>query len=339
LQDRGGESFALRPCEPRKTQSAPLLGHGRGGVRPRQTFGGAKASYQVGELGEWRLYRCCRRCCGGGEQVKLAGGESAHSGSIAGNRMFQDRHLAMTKSALQAVLQEMRSPQAGLQYYALMLTADEMGKIQWAAQSSFFDYKSRTPIIERRVATPVVPDAMISLWRDIGTECWVVSSRRHLLVYLQLGGNVLMESSIATKLRPDIREPVDCRPVGVAGFVTAENLSKTALQRAPARAVRMKVLKRDGYRCRVCGRRPAEYVDVELHVHHIRPWGDGGATIEDNLMTLCGTCHGGLDPHFEWGLFDLLGTGIEQIADQSAYRNGVERYRVLVREVVSRQKV
>jgi hypothetical protein len=254
-------------------------------------------------------------------------------------RAFQDGYLAMAISALQAVLQEMRSPQPGLEYYALTLTADETGEIHWAAQSSFFDYKSRTLIIERRVATPVVPVAMISLWRDVGKECWVVSSRRHLLVYLQLGGNVLMESSIATKLLPDIREPVDCRPVGVAGFVTADNLSKTALQRAPARTVRMNVLKRDGYRCRVCGRRPAEYVDVELHVHHIRPWGDGGATIEDNLMTLCGTCHGGLDPHFEWGLFDLLGTGIEQIADRSAYRDGVERYRVVVRKLASCREV
>ena len=153
LHDRSGEPIAISPCEPRKAQGAPLLGHGRGGIRPGQAVGGAQAVEQVSELGERRLYWCCRRCCGGGEQVKLAGGESAHSGSIAGNRVFQERHLAMTKSALQAVVQEMRSPQAGLEYYALTLTADEMGEIQWAMQSSFFGYKSRTPIIERRGLT------------------------------------------------------------------------------------------------------------------------------------------------------------------------------------------
>jgi hypothetical protein len=41
LQDRGGESFALRSGEPRKTQGAPFLGHGCGGVRPGQAFGTA----------------------------------------------------------------------------------------------------------------------------------------------------------------------------------------------------------------------------------------------------------------------------------------------------------
>jgi len=67
----------------------------------------------------------------------------------------------------------------------------------------------------------------------------------------------------------------------------------------------MQIVQRDLYRCRICGRRPADYVDLELHVHHIRPFARDGLTIEENLITLCHTCHAGLDPHFRPQLFDL----------------------------------
>jgi hypothetical protein len=30
----------------------------------------------------------------------------------------------------------------------------------------------------------------------------------------------------------------------------------------------MDVLRRDDFRCQICGRRAADYVDIELHVHH-----------------------------------------------------------------------
>jgi len=92
-----------------------------------------------------------------------------------------------------------------------------------------------------------------------------------------------------------------------AGFSTTQHLPNTALQRAPSRKLRMRVLRRDGFRCVVCGRRPTDYVDVELHVHHVLPWGRHGPTAEENLITLCGTCHDGLDPHTEPRLRELAG--------------------------------
>jgi hypothetical protein len=245
---------------------------------------------------------------------------------------------AMSEGAIFATLGEMRAPQEGMEYYALTLFADETDRIQWTCQSSFFGHKSQTPIVELRIATPVVPEAMISLWRDIGEDCCVASDRRHLSIFLQIGGNALVECSIAEKILPDIREPFECRPSGIAGFVTALDLPKTAFQRAPTPSVRMQVLKRDGYRCRLCGRRPADYVDVELHVHHARPWSDGGATVDDNLISLCNTCHRGLNPHFERKLFDPLGIGLEQLTDSPAHKLSVTRYRILVRRLLNSER-
>jgi hypothetical protein len=92
----------------------------------------------------------------------------------------------------------------------------------------------------------------------------------------------------------------------------------------------MRVIKRDNWRCVICGRRPADHLDVELHVHHIRPWGSGGITIDDNLVTLCQTCHNGLEPHFEIELFRLTGSGMPSITEHTRlYLAGVERYRRL----------
>ncbi len=92
----------------------------------------------------------------------------------------------------------------------------------------------------------------------------------------------------------------------------------------------MDILKRDKFRCKACGRRPDNYVDIELHVHHIRPFGEGGFTHEENLITLCDTCHKGLDPHYEWSLYDLLtdDANVDVILrEQQQYLQEVKRYR------------
>lgn len=35
-------------------------------------------------------------------------------------------------------------------------------------------------------------------------------------------------------------------------------------------------------------------------------WKNGGLTEDDNLITLCHTCHKGLDPHEDFDLFELI---------------------------------
>lgn len=51
------------------------------------------------------------------------------------------------------------------------------------------------------------------------------------------------------------------------------------------------ILKRDSFRCVVCGRSPATQHGVVLHVDHIAPWAKGGATVAANLRTLCSECN------------------------------------------------
>ncbi|MHC1625354.1 MAG: CFI-box-CTERM domain-containing protein, partial [Methermicoccaceae archaeon] len=58
--------------------------------------------------------------------------------------------------------------------------------------------------------------------------------------------------------------------------------------------IRKRILHRDGYRCRKCGR-----TNTELHVHHIMPLSKGGSSDPSNLITLCRDCHENIHPHLK----------------------------------------
>ena len=62
---------------------------------------------------------------------------------------------------------------------------------------------------------------------------------------------------------------------------------------------RFRILVRDGFRCRKCGRSPLVEIGVELHIDHILPWSDGGETVDDNLETKCKKCNLGKGNAFD----------------------------------------
>ena len=55
--------------------------------------------------------------------------------------------------------------------------------------------------------------------------------------------------------------------------------------------LRYLVLKRDNFKCCICGRSPSTTPNLELHIDHIKPWSKGGETVIDNLETLCIDCN------------------------------------------------
>jgi 5-methylcytosine-specific restriction endonuclease McrA len=55
--------------------------------------------------------------------------------------------------------------------------------------------------------------------------------------------------------------------------------------------IRLKLLKRDYYRCVICGKSPSINRGVVLHVDHIIPYAKGGKTTQENLRTLCSECN------------------------------------------------
>lgn len=59
------------------------------------------------------------------------------------------------------------------------------------------------------------------------------------------------------------------------------------------KSIRTRILLRDEYNCRKCGRRES------LNIHHIQAVMDGGSDEDDNLITLCVPCHR------EWELAEM----------------------------------
>lgn len=76
---------------------------------------------------------------------------------------------------------------------------------------------------------------------------------------------------------------------------TREILRVAQNDEAVARATRRMVLKRDGYRCTMCG------ATEDLQVHHVVPRRADGSNDSANLTTLCAECHARADEHgFEY---------------------------------------
>lgn len=75
--------------------------------------------------------------------------------------------------------------------------------------------------------------------------------------------------------------------------VNTENIkkSKKRTNRIANLRQRFRVMKRDGFKCILCGASPANNPGLELHIDHIIPWSHGGETVEENLRTLCSHCN------------------------------------------------
>ena len=85
---------------------------------------------------------------------------------------------------------------------------------------------------------------------------------------------------------------VDFASQSAAEFMTTQSEQRTGRgPREPSLRLRFMVMRRDRFACRYCGRSPATVSGLELHVDHIVPWAEGGATTIDNLQTLCMQCN------------------------------------------------
>lgn len=72
---------------------------------------------------------------------------------------------------------------------------------------------------------------------------------------------------------------------------TDKSDSKHLTPRDPNLRLKFLVMKRDNFKCCMCGRSPSTTIGLELHIDHIIPWSMGGETVIDNLQTLCSDCN------------------------------------------------
>jgi hypothetical protein len=138
----------------------------------------------------------------------------------------------------------------------------------------------------------------MSLHRSSNRPALLVNEPDGFLILMMFGGYGVVESGALALFYPEqLTDRETARDSSGLGFRSTRALPPEKLRHAPSKKLRLDIIKRDGARCAICGRSPFHYVDLELHVHHVIPWGSGGITERGNLITLCQTCHGGLSPH------------------------------------------
>ncbi|MBF0169729.1 MAG: HNH endonuclease [Nitrospinae bacterium] len=81
----------------------------------------------------------------------------------------------------------------------------------------------------------------------------------------------------------------------ISAPISPETKRKTRVQESDRRDIKLglryKVLKRDSFKCALCGRSPATTPGLELHVDHVTPFSKGGKTVESNLQAACSDCN------------------------------------------------
>ena len=220
--------------------------------------------------------------------------------------------------------------QSDKEYYSMIFTASEDGQIELHSQTMWVGWFDEAHRVELRQISLVKPDRMAEYWIEFGMPFCVVNDVGDFPKWYVSGGHALVAKEVATRLFPSSLEPSAPVRMGSNGFSDVSILPQSIFKKAPTPKKRMDIIKRDKFRCKICGRRPDENVDIELNVHHIRPFGQGGFTHEENLITLCDTCHKGLVPHYEWALYDLLNNDLGsdvKLLEKQKYFLGVKRYR------------
>lgn len=81
----------------------------------------------------------------------------------------------------------------------------------------------------------------------------------------------------------------------INGLIVSDKVHVRASENNNPRSInyrtRFRVMRRDGFKCRICGASPATDPQVELHIDHIIPCAKGGSADIDNLQTLCSKCN------------------------------------------------
>lgn len=88
-----------------------------------------------------------------------------------------------------------------------------------------------------------------------------------------------------------LRKCPKCYPVKENKALVIQTDRKKITSRKISDKLRYKVMKRDNFKCCICGSSPAKDPSIELHIDHIVPWSKGGETIIDNLQNLCSRCN------------------------------------------------
>lgn len=141
-------------------------------------------------------------------------------------------------------------------------------------------------------------DNLLNVWQKLGRQPYYKDMRQPLSLcsakpYVTKYGSWYntLEKFITYMNMEDKEETVIENIISKGSEQTTNAIIKHKTSRNINLRLRYKVLKRDNFKCVLCGRSPAKDINIELHVDHIIPYSKGGETIIENLQTLCSECN------------------------------------------------
>ncbi len=151
------------------------------------------------------------------------------------------------------------------------------------------------------ISTEELFENLEAVWRHLGRQPTVDEMIPPLSKYSghtyanRFGGyRKALQEFVASIERPSTSSQLKPRPVSTEDqTIMFASQSRGVPSRTIGWRLRFLTLRRDGFRCRACGRSPAVTAGVELVVDHVLAWSNGGKTALENLQTLCIECNGG----------------------------------------------
>jgi 5-methylcytosine-specific restriction endonuclease McrA len=163
----------------------------------------------------------------------------------------------------------------------------------------FTQYQHSTKRLLARYAWYQKPFNSLFIKRQLDTQTWSIT-----WMYTSPKGRNHYEKSIHSSIEDLIPNYLELNNK-LDNEVNHFGVSRKMVRQERAKLtdkLRYQVLKRDHYRCVICGRSAKD--GVKLHVDHIKPVSRGGKTILSNLRTLCSDCNLGksasYDPHYKY---------------------------------------
>jgi hypothetical protein len=159
------------------------------------------------------------------------------------------------------------------------------------------------PIKIQKPSKRVLLENIIAVWRSLGRQPKLMEMTRRTGEFSR--GPYLRQFGSWFNALAELEEYVTSDPLALPARSAggrALPLSKgetNNIPRTPGIRLRMQVMKRDNFKCVLCGSTPATSSGTVLEIDHIIPWSKGGGTVLDNLQTLCSECNNGKSDAFE----------------------------------------
>ena len=125
-----------------------------------------------------------------------------------------------------------------------------------------------------------------------GQNISTIENLSELKVFIEVGGHSIINHQLVENHWKELNSPaISIKQEAFHGYIEYDSLLPRHQSKNVNSSYRKEIIERDIKCCQLCKKHQFENDDVQLEIHHIQPWNEGGLTYPENLITLCRKCH------------------------------------------------